>query len=77
MLQLSILVSKNCLFILGIYTAIDYFNNTSSGVCDASVYILCDSLTAIEAIDKMDVCIPPHAFKRLHSCLLQVLISDL
>ena len=55
--------------ISGIYTAIDYryFKNSSPGACDATVYILCDSLTAIEAIDKMDVCIPPHADKRLNA----------
>jgi len=31
----------------------------SPDACSATAYILCDSLTAIEAIDKKDVCKPP------------------
>jgi len=52
---------------LGIETAIDYFKNTSPGVHDATVYILCDSLRAIEAVDKMDSCIPLHVLNRLNA----------
>jgi len=61
--------------ILGIDMAIDYIRKLSVDVCNATAYILCDSLSAIEAIDNTDVCIPPHLFKKLKaSC--HVLVSS-
>jgi len=49
---------------LGIETAIDYFKNTSPGVHEATVYILCDSLSAIHAVNRRDSCIPLHVLNR-------------
>ena len=61
--------------ILGIHMVIDYIRNGLVDVCNATAYILCDALWAIEAIDNTDVCIPPHLFKRLKaSC--HVLVSS-
>ena len=51
--------------VLGIDMAIDYIRNLSVGVCNATAYIVCDSLSAIEAIDNTDVCTPLYVFKRL------------
>lgn len=51
--------------ILGIDTAIDYIKNSSLDICSATAYILCNSNTAIEAIDKTDASIPPSYLKKL------------
>ena len=51
--------------IFGIDMSIDYIRNLPVDVCNATAYILCDSLSPIEEIDNTDVYIPPHLFKRL------------
>ena len=57
------------------YTWLSTIRNGLVDVCNATAYILCDALWAIEAIDNTDVCIPPHLFKRLKaSC--HVLVSS-
>jgi len=62
---------------LGIETVIDCFKKTSSGVHDATAYILCDSLTAIEAVDKMDSCISLHVLKRLKASFQELVTAGI